>query len=309
MDAISNPAHARRGDRRRTLRQVDDAFARGTITAADRATRVAQIEAAVTRGDLAMVVRGIDDRVVPQRTTPPSVTTAGGRPAQDRGAMPPHHGAPPQHTGTLGAPTAQAPGPPPGSGSGMSTGLRVVVGTLVAVLALCGGGVTLMTAVFRSAVDAGSSPSATTGEEPSPVTGPGWDVLVEETEDRFGTVEIHGVSLFETSAFVTVREGGRLVTHSRRGGTWEEIRTQSLPERLGTIDMRSISASTLDDVVRQSVAEAGVDEEDVSRQVYVSAYEPEIIVVQLSAPQRTIEPQRFSLTGAREPRDGSSTSP
>ena len=56
---LSDPHGAGRGDRRRARRLVDEADAAGRISAVDRGLRIEQVEAAATRGDLAMVVRDL----------------------------------------------------------------------------------------------------------------------------------------------------------------------------------------------------------------------------------------------------------
>ena len=62
MTDISDPSGAGRGDRRQARRSVDEAYAAGRISAVDRSLRMEQIDAASTRGDLAMVVRDLTDR-------------------------------------------------------------------------------------------------------------------------------------------------------------------------------------------------------------------------------------------------------
>lgn len=117
---VSDPHGAGRGDRRRALRVVDEAYAAGRISAIDRGLRVEQVEAATTRGDLAMVVR---DLVRPE--TPPLT------PALEPPASPRQDGA------------AAPSWPPPGyagrevgAGDVTSGPSRRTVGCIVAVVAV-----------------------------------------------------------------------------------------------------------------------------------------------------------------------------
>lgn len=120
---------------------VDEAYAEGRITAADRTLRLEQIDAASTKGDLAMVLRDLESR--PSTTTspdlaappfgmPPPVTDLDPVAPRNRqapstpsspppGAAPPAETTPPASTG--GGPT-WAPPSYGGSVSGSASGPR-----------------------------------------------------------------------------------------------------------------------------------------------------------------------------------------
>jgi hypothetical protein len=91
------------------MRLVDEAYAAGRISAVDRGLRVEQVEAAATRGDLAMVVRDLlrADDATTASVTPDARDGAPPEPVEPVGAAP---GAP---DGTSEAPDVPA-WPPPG---------------------------------------------------------------------------------------------------------------------------------------------------------------------------------------------------
>lgn len=124
---------------------VDEAYAEGRITAADRALRLEQIDAAATKGDLAMVLRDLEGRP-PSSTSPDLGAPPFGMPApvadldpvapttQPAPTTPPAPSALPPVTSSAPASTPGSGGPswaPPsyggsgsdsGSGSGRRTG-------------------------------------------------------------------------------------------------------------------------------------------------------------------------------------------
>jgi len=75
--AVSDPqSRPRDGDRKSAVEQVDQAYAEGRITAADRALRVGNIENAATLGELDVVVRDLKlepGEVAPQMMPPPPI--------------------------------------------------------------------------------------------------------------------------------------------------------------------------------------------------------------------------------------------
>jgi hypothetical protein len=110
---VSDPHGAGRGDRRRARRLVDEAYAAGRISAVDRGLRVEQVEAAATRGDLAMVVR---DLTRPDQ--PPATASAGPAPDVPVPSVPvppvPEPAAPPAAAPSTDETTAASAWPPPG---------------------------------------------------------------------------------------------------------------------------------------------------------------------------------------------------
>lgn len=131
LDDLSDPSGAGRGDRRKARQLVDAAYAGGRISAADRTLRVERIDAAATRGDLAMVVRDLAVRPADPTpsfpSSPPAPTVGAGQepfptPADDQtpDARP---WPPPGYAGDASAPT------PPSRAS------RRTIGCIVAAVA------------------------------------------------------------------------------------------------------------------------------------------------------------------------------
>lgn len=116
---VSDPHGAGRGDRRRALRLVDEAYAAGRISAVDRGLRVEQVEAASTRGDLAMVVRDLVRPETPPQAVDPS---AAAQPGSDSAAA---AWPPPGYAGREVGPADVTSGPS-----------RRTVGCIVAVVAV-----------------------------------------------------------------------------------------------------------------------------------------------------------------------------
>src|SRR5690349_18683265 len=80
MTSLSDPSRASRRDRRKAQKAIDAGYAAGRLTAADRTLRAQRIEAAQTRGDLAMITRDVVSAAtpaaaadVPLAAQPPSV--------------------------------------------------------------------------------------------------------------------------------------------------------------------------------------------------------------------------------------------
>ena len=76
MTSLSDPSRASRRDRRKAQAAIDAGYAAGRLTAADRTLRTQRIEAAQTRGDLAMITRDVLSPATPV------VVTDTGQPAQ-----------------------------------------------------------------------------------------------------------------------------------------------------------------------------------------------------------------------------------
>jgi len=117
--AVSDPqSRPRDGDRKSAVEQVDQAYAEGRITAADRALRVGNIENAATIGELDVVVRDLKlepGEVAPQMVPPPPIQPP-----------PPAHPAPAQGRSTA-LRVSQS------SGSGLRVVILAVVGLVVLV--------------------------------------------------------------------------------------------------------------------------------------------------------------------------------
>ncbi|MEH3068933.1 MAG: DUF1707 domain-containing protein [Aeromicrobium erythreum] len=113
MSDTSDPSGASRGDRRRARRMVDEAYAEGRITAADRTLRLEQIDAASTKGDLAMVLRDLESR--------PPTSTAPDLGAPPFGMPPPVADLDPVAPWDLPTPAAPSPSPPAAAPPAAST--------------------------------------------------------------------------------------------------------------------------------------------------------------------------------------------
>ena len=97
MTSLSDPSRVSRRDRRKAQKAIDAGYAAGRLTAADRTLRTLRIEAAQTRGDLAMITRDLASPTTP--ATAPATVQQG----------PPGPPGPPGQP----APTPQPPATPP----------------------------------------------------------------------------------------------------------------------------------------------------------------------------------------------------
>lgn len=284
MSDISDPGGAGRGDRRRARKTVDGAYAEGRITSADRALRMQQIEAASTKGDLAMVVRDLGGAAPVQRQTPappvpPMPFPPQGRPGQPPAGTPP--AAPPQ---TFAAARDQArerlqsagvPFPQVTATRSSSNPLKIVLVVVALLVALpCVFGVIGLVSSFSSSdrdrPRFTTSPSAAAelvdGTAFEPAT---WRRFVADLKDEYGD----DVELWSMFAYPD-RYSGYVVVEGDLSQfvTWSDGRLgNTLEPRDNVGDTDPIAIDDIDPAVFRKVAQAAVDEVGSStlRSLYV----------------------------------------
>ena len=246
--AVSDPqSRPRDGDRKSAVEQVDQAYAEGRITAADRALRVGNIENAATLGELDVVVRDLKlepGEVAPQMIPPPPIQPA---PIQPSPPTPPQaapsapgQSLPPPpvsvQAGSAGAPqwtseTLRA------SSSSSGSGLRVVILAIVGLVVLVSVGAIFFVAnvvgdVADDVTSATDPFEFTDPVEPQTLFPPSDDPTVEPSEpvdrlaltvaglrwfvgrheEQFGTTRTLGVTVWADRASIdrSVHGGRRL---------------------------------------------------------------------------------------------------
>ncbi|MEH3034836.1 MAG: DUF1707 domain-containing protein [Aeromicrobium erythreum] len=258
MSDISDPGGAGRGDRRRARQAVDAAYAEGRVTAADRALRMQQIEAASTKGDLAMVVRDLSG---------PFVSSDGPRPAVQR-AAPSRREAPASWTPTAPGPSQAPPtGYPRPSGPArqglqartigiiaVAVALLVVVPVVVTVVGLVSSGVSTFD---RPRIR--TEPTAATRLVGGPAFEPAtWRRFVADLREEYGD----DVELWSVFAYPD-RYSGYVVLEDDRSQfvTWSDGRLSNTLEPRDNIGSTPpIPVDDIDPAVFRRVVQAAVDD-------------------------------------------------
>ena len=270
MDAISDPGRPSRRDRRRAQKLVDTAVAEHRLTAADRALRTQRIEAAHTRGDLAMITR---DLVAPSSTNL-------GR-ALDQTAMS-SWGAGSTSRTPHGSFTTAGSGTPTIDLSGVGRKVRLFV--LIAVggmLTSCLVGlVAFVPAVLRAIRDAEVSPvisstdaaprpieSATPGAPSRPGveaaglhTSAGWTQLVEAIAAESGTTRVYDLVAYPQYASVGLDGDGAVERRFYRDGDWQESVSMRMAATGSLIDLAEIDADVIARLPQQAARAVGVSQ-------------------------------------------------
>lgn len=244
MNAISDPGRPRGRDRRRTQKLVNTAFAEGRLTAADRDLRTQRIEAAHTRGDLAMITR---DLVSPSPTNlgraldPSKVLTK--RPV-------------PSLSGT---PTVDL--------SGVARKVRWFILIAVGVMfASCAIGLLAFVPAVLSAFDdvnvspaptqATPKPNAVGSSAPAPDDGPkaeaaglhtaaGGTRLVQQIEDESGTTDVYDLVVYPQYASVGLDRDNSVERRFYRNGGWQDSVSVRTPKVGSPVDLGKIDADVI----------------------------------------------------------------
>lgn len=262
MSDISDPGGAGRGDRRTARRAVDAAYAAGRISAVDRSLRMEQIDAASTRGDLAMVVRDLTDRPAdppPSRPTASSDAALPSLPASPAADQP----APSAGSSPFPGPPATSPGeapgrawPPPGFGGTPQVGERTsgtnrrTIGCIVAVVAffflapcLLGAG-GLVLSLFFGGSDFDSSDVVAVEQVEQ-----WWDERVDDLATASGTTVVSAYRVGEDTGTATTDEPTASTDWTYSSSVWVEGMTRAdLPER-PVADLARIDASAVQTAV------------------------------------------------------------
>lgn len=200
MGDINDSSPAGRADRARAREVVGAALASGRISGPDVELRLVQIDAAATRGDLAMVVRDLEAHAPGPAAPPPPV----GPPM------------PPQQPVEAATPAPQQPvGSAPSGRRPVRVG-RVVVIVALAFIATCG----LSLLGFAWSLFSGLN-GVDTSSSPAPQTAEGWTAFVAAVEDESGSTEVYDAVVYPTyaSANMPVKGGA---TRRFWGGEWGE---------------------------------------------------------------------------------------
>lgn len=265
MSAISDPARPSRRDRRRAQKLVDTAFAERRLTAADRTLRTQRIDAAHTRGDLAMITR---DLVAPVQTNLGRALDASTMSSMRAGMA------------ALGRRTA---GTPASAGSSTPTidlsglGRRVRLFILLAV-----GGVFLSCVLgilalvipavvgFNGDVNfsATEAPSASVTDSPqqppaasaSLHTAAGWSALVDAIERESGTTAVYDLVVYPTYASVGLDDKDAIERRLFRDGDWQEGFSARTPISGSLVDLGDIDPKTVARLPDQTARHFGIDE-------------------------------------------------
>ncbi len=293
---------------------VDEAYAEGRITAADRTLRLEQIDAASTKGDLAMVLRDLESRP-PTATSPDLGAPPFGMPppVADLDPVAPRDVPTPSISSAVPAPsTSPAPaggGPtwaPPsygGSGSGAAPGPRAggwtterkigcgvlaviaifLVPLIVAIVVFVG-----VAGSIGGGFDSGSSDDAAVVDdgytEKDGVTVPDaatwWDLQVADLDDDAGTATVTTYDVRDGSGTATVVEGTTARQWVFRGVEWEPVGEPTRVDRTASpVDLADVDPTVVQDVVETTLVEVGPDASpDVQLHVVTSSDEPRLVV-------------------------------
>jgi hypothetical protein len=241
---------------------IDDAYAEGRITAADRSLRVANVESAATLAELDLVVR--DLRLDPGEVAPRMVPPPPAQPAPPPPALPP---PPPPQPKARGIERDSVRGFRVTSQKGPNTGFKIGALTLVGVIVLISIGASL----FVANLDVGDSVDVTTDPFPFPedplspgelptgeitdgpvdrlaLTEAGLRWFVGRYEDQFGTSRVLRLTLWADRASIDrpVHSGRRHEMWSYRDGAFEQygsITTNS--PGTAVVDLRQLRLKAL----------------------------------------------------------------
>jgi hypothetical protein len=265
VDSISDPARPSRRDRRRAQKLVDTAFAERRLTAADRVLRTQRVEAAHTRGDLAMITR---DLMAPT-------------------AVPLGKAIDPATLSSMrvgGAPTTpRLPGMmtslPTGAKldlSGLRRRVRIVV--LVAVVTfvgICGLGLAALIPAFMDAADRPASaptavPSGVPSSGPTAVQSPGrptnlhsvagWNALMAAIKSASGSTSVYDLVVYPEYAAVGLDGEGAVERRFYRDGGWQDSVSVRTPAVGALVDLGDIDPAVISHLPDETARHFGIDE-------------------------------------------------
>jgi len=283
VTSISDPGRPGRRDRRRARKLVDTAFAERRLTAADRSLRMQRIEAAHTRGDLAMITR---DLVAPVQTNLGRALDPSTMSSMRTGS-----------TTSLGTPSAVGASTPTIDLSGLGRRIRLFVLIAVAgvfVSCLLGLVAFVPAVITEFKRDVNLSPSqvpatATPGSRQSPGdtqarasslhTVAGWTALVEAIKSESGTTEVYDLVAYPQYASVGLDGKGAVERRLYRDGAWQESMSVRTPVAGSLVDLAAIDADLIARLPRETARHFGIDE-PTGTYLIVNAFagEPRIMV-------------------------------
>lgn len=287
VSSISDPGRPSRGDRKKVQRLIDAAYAAGTLSAAERALRSQRVDAAHTRGDLAMIARDLGASVPTQEGAGQSVPDVPSAGAAGESANTPSLGRAidPQVLQSMrvgsshrGAATGSTP-PVTVNLAGFAQAKRtiqlVILVVVVAVFGFCGLGLFALIPAFMEGFNShtsspGSTPtsamSVPTGEAPGEAsadvslhTAAGWKRLVSAIEQESGSTSVYDVVVYPTYAAVGLDGGKTIDRRLYRDGAWQDSFKVSTPVVGNPIDLRSIDPRVIAKLPAEAAQRLGVE--------------------------------------------------
>ena len=249
MSDISDPDRAGRRDRKRAQKLIDAAYAAGRLTSADRASRTQRVEAAHTKGDLAMIVRDLNiaagtaaaaaagASAVP---TPPPAPSASPGTVSLGSAIPPDQLKAMSQGGVKGAATFRVSDSMRTAltGEGVKRARRVFLIVVIGFFLLCGLGITgIVTSVFMGVNQNGG------GDTPVSVnlhTAKGWSQMVDAISDETGSSRVYDLVVYPEYASVNAiaEEGAQRYVY--RGGSFDLLSGPVTPASGDPIDLADV---------------------------------------------------------------------
>lgn len=231
MSDISDPARAGRGDRKRAKQIIDAAYAEGRLTAANRAFRMERVEAAHTKGDLAVLVRdlgragaapaaasaGASAGPVASPQAPPAQASLGSAIPKDQ-----FDAMTKRRSGGTTVDIGKAVRATMVGGDSVRRIRRVVLFVVIGFVLLCGVGVASMVAYVVTGVDDVFDPST---ETPAPSlnlqTAAGWTEWVGAVEKETGTTRVYDAVVYPDYAAVNAMVDEGAMRYLYRDGAFQ----------------------------------------------------------------------------------------
>jgi len=279
---------------------IDAAYAGGQLSAAERSLRTQRVDAAHTRGDLAMIARDLGDPAVSgvEPEPPPAAPSLGS--AIDEQVL--------TSMRVSGAYRGSTPSTTPapainltGFGNAARTLRIVIVVFVVGFLGFCGLGMAAFIPAFLEGFDSGptSSPSAPASHraETDLHTASGWSAMVAAIEDESGSTSIYDLVVYPTYASVGLDGGKTIRRRLYRDGAWQESFDVRTPIVGHPVDLRAIDPEIIAKLPSETARRLGV-QNPTGTYIIVNALasDPKIMVyVQADGGSQY---QAYSLDGA-----------
>jgi hypothetical protein len=315
VSSLSDPGRPSRGDRRKVQKLIDAAYAGGQLSAAERSLRTQRVDAAHTRGDLAMIARDLGDPTTSDarpEVAPTEVSLGSAideRVLESMRVSGTHRGSTPTTT------------PPAinltGFGNAARTLRIVIVVFVVGFLGVCGLGLAAFIPAFVEGFSSGptSAPSAPTGAvatepgsgsstshraETDLHTASGWAALVAAIKEESGSTSIYDLVVYPTYASVGLDGGKTVRRRLYRDGAWQESFDVRTPIVGNPVDLRAIDPAVVAKLPSETAQRLGV-QNPTGTYIIVNALasDPKIMVyVQVDGGSQY---QAYSLDGVPRP--------
>lgn len=294
VSSLSDPSRPSRGDRRTVQKLIDAAYASGQLSAAERSLRTQRVDAAHTRGDLAMIARDLSGASAPE-------TPAAEAPAvvQDLTTSRPDPTSPPslgsaiddqilksmQVSGAHRGSGSPGTSPPPIKFTRFGNAARTIrialVVFVIGFLGICGLGFAALIPSFIEGFNSGSSSSpespasgVPTGivttepgsgsSTPQPAvpglhTAAGWSALVSAIKDKSGSTSIYDLVVYPTYASVGLDGGKTVDRRLYRDGAWQESFNVQTPTVGRPVDLKQIDPRVVQKLVAETPQRLGIE--------------------------------------------------